>query len=113
MRAVFGAFNAMKNRDGAADHRKAFLTWVAYIGGPRESHRLMGDVVLTEEDVVSKRDFPDGYVPSTWSIDLHYPKQQYAKKFPENPFISIAVHGKGSIEVTGIPCPIDAFIVAM
>ena len=62
----------------------------------------MGDVVLTEEDVVSKRDFPDGCVPSTWSIDLHYPKQQYAKKFPENPFISIAVHGKGSIEVTGI-----------
>ena len=33
LRAVFGAFNAMKNRDGAADHRKAFLTWVAYIGG--------------------------------------------------------------------------------
>ena len=73
LRAVFGAFNAMKNRDGAADHETAFLTWVAYIGGPRESRRLMGDVVLTEEDVVSKRDFPDGCVPSTWSIDLHYP----------------------------------------
>jgi len=109
LRAVFGAFNAMKNRDGAADHRKAFLTWVAYIGGPRESRRLMGDVVLTEEDVVSKRDFPDGCVPSTWSIDLHYPKQQYAKKFPENPFISIAVHGKGVDRSYGYPVPYRCF----
>ena len=58
LRAVYGAFNAMKNRDGAADHKTAILTWVAYIGGPRESRRLMGDVVLTEEDIVSKRQFP-------------------------------------------------------
>ena len=27
--------------------------------------RLLGDVILTEEDIVSKRDFPDGCVPST------------------------------------------------
>ena len=57
LRAVFGAFNAMKNRDGAADHETAYLTWVAFVGGPRESRRLMGDVVLTQDDVVSKRDF--------------------------------------------------------
>ena len=109
LRAVFGAFNAMKNRDGAADHRNAYLTWVAYIGGPRESRRLMGDVVLTEDDVVSKREFPDGCVPSTWSIDLHYPKQQYATKFPENPFISIAVHGKGVDRNYGYPVPYRCF----
>ena len=91
LRAAYGAFNAMKNRDGADKHKKAYLTWVAYVGGPRESRRLLGDVILTEEDMVTKRDFPDGCVPSTWSIDLHYPKKQYAKKFPDNPFISIAV----------------------
>jgi hypothetical protein len=33
LRAVFGAFNAMKNRDGADKHKNAKLTWVAYIGG--------------------------------------------------------------------------------
>jgi hypothetical protein len=44
LRAVFGAFNAMKNRDGADKHQTAILTWVAYIGGPRESRRLMGDL---------------------------------------------------------------------
>ena len=76
LRAVFGAFNAMKNRDGKADHPKAKLDWVAYIGGTRESRRIVGDVMLTQEDIVSKRDFPDGCVPSTWSIDLHFPKQE-------------------------------------
>jgi hypothetical protein len=110
LRAVFGAFNAMKNRDGADKHKNAKLTWVAYIGGPRESRRLLGDVILTEEDIVTKREFPDGCVPSTWSIDLHYPKKQYAQKFPDNPFISYAVHGKELTEVTDTLFPIAASI---
>lgn len=109
LRAVYGAFNAMKNRDGAADHANAILTWVAFVGGPRESNRLIGDVVLTEDDIVSKRDFPDGCVPSTWSIDLHYPKEQYAKKFADNPFISKAVHGKGVDRTYGYPVPYRCF----
>lgn len=109
LRAVFGAFNAMKNRDGASKHKTAFLTWIAYIGGPRESRRLLGDVILTEEDIVSKKDFPDGCVPSTWSIDLHYPKKEYADKFPDNPFISVAVHGKGVDRSYGYPVPYRCF----
>lgn len=109
LRAVYGAFNAMKNRDGATDHRNATLTWVAYVGGPRESRRLMGDVVLNQDDVVKKREFPDGCVPSTWSIDLHYPKEQYAKKFPENPFISYAVHDRRVDRMFGYPVPYRCF----
>lgn len=109
LRAVFGAFNAMKNRDGADQHKTAFLTWIAYIGGPRESRRLMGDVVLTQDDIVAKREFKDGCVPSTWSIDLHYPKEQYAKKFPDNPFISIAVHDRRIDRSFGYPVPYRCF----
>ncbi len=109
LRAVFGAFQAMKNRGGAARHRNAFLTWVAWIGGPRESRRLLGDVVLTQEDIVSKRDFPDGCVPSTWTIDLHYPRQQYAKTYPDNPFISIARHDRRIDRLYGYPVPYRCF----
>lgn len=109
LRAVYGAFNAMKNRDGADRHKTAYLTWIAYIGGPRESRRLMGDVILTQDDIVEKREFPDGCVPSTWSIDLHYPKQQYAKKFPENPFISIAEHDNRIDRSYGYPLPYRCF----
>jgi hypothetical protein len=109
LRAVFGAWNAMKNGDGAAKHGNALLTWVAYVGGPRESRRILGDVVLTQDDIVAKKEFPDGCVPSTWSIDLHYPKQEYAKKFPDNPFISIAVHDNRVDRNYGYPVPYRCF----
>ncbi|AMV34237.1 dihydrolipoamide dehydrogenase [Pirellula sp. SH-Sr6A] len=109
LRAVFGAFNAMKNGDGATKHPTAVLTWVAYIGGPRESRQLYGDVILTQDDVVSKKEFPDGCVPSTWSIDLHYPKKQFAQKFPDNPFISIAEHDRRIDRNYGYPIPYRCF----
>jgi len=109
LRAVFGAFNAMKNGDGAPEHKTAFMTWVAFVGGPRESRQLLGDVVLTEEDVVGKKVFTDGTAPSTWSVDLHYPKKEFADKFPDNPFISIAVHGKGVDRTYGYPIPYRCF----
>ena len=109
LRAVYGAFNAMKNGDGADKHRNAILTWVAAIGGPRESRRILGDVVLTQADVVGKKDFSDGCVPSTWSIDLHYPKQEYAKKFPDNPFISIAKFDDRVDRAYGYPVPYRCF----
>ncbi len=109
LRAVYGAFNAMKNRGGKEKHRTARLVWIAYIGGPRESRRLMGDVVLTKEDVVNKKQFPDGCVPSTWSIDLHYPKKQYAKRYPGNPFISVAEFDRRVDRTYGYPIPYRCF----
>ncbi|WP_186774895.1 FAD-dependent oxidoreductase [Allorhodopirellula solitaria] len=109
LRAAYGAFNAMKNRGGAAEHQNATMTWLAYIGGPRESRRLMGDVLLTHDDIMQKKEFVDGTVPSTWSVDLHYPKKQYAEKFPDNPFISIAVHGSGVDRTFGYPIPYRCF----
>jgi hypothetical protein len=109
LRAGYGAFNAMKNGDGAAKHSSAVLTWMAFVGGPRESRQLMGDVILTQDDIVTKRDFPDGCVPSTWSIDLHYPKKEFAGKFPDNPFISIAEHDRRIDRNFGYPVPYRCF----
>jgi hypothetical protein len=108
-RAIYGAFNAMKNKDGKADHVKAQLEWVAYIGGTRESRQLLGDVIVTREDISTKKAFPDGTVPTTWDIDLHYPKEQYAKKFPDDPFISKAVFDKAVDREHGYPVPYRSF----
>ena len=105
LRAVFGAFNAMKNRDGKPEHPNARLDWVAYIGGTRESRRIVGDVILTHEDIITKKNFPDGCVPSTWSIDLHFARKEFAKKFPDNPFISIAEHDRRIDRDFGYPIP--------
>jgi hypothetical protein len=105
LRAVFGAFDAMKNKGGKAEHANAKIEWVAYIGGTRESRQLIGDVLLTRDDITEKKPFPDGTVPTTWDIDLHYPKEQYAKKFPDDPFISKAAFGKGVDRQHGYPVP--------
>ena len=109
LRAIFGAWNAIKNKGGKAEHANAKLEWIAYIGGTRESRQLLGDVLLTREDIESKKHFPDGTVPTTWDIDLHYPKEQYAKKFPDNPFISKAVFDKSVDRQHGYPVPYRCF----
>ena len=109
-RAIYGAWNAMKNRGGKAEHPNAKLEWVAYIGGPRESRQLLGDVILTREDIAQKKAFPDGTVPTTWDIDLHYPKEQYAKGIAEkDPFISKAVFDKAVDRKHGYPVPYRCF----
>ena len=109
-RAVFGAWNAMKNGEGRDKHLNAKLEWVAYVGGTRESRQLLGDVILTHEDIATKKPFPDGTVPTTWDIDLHYPKEQYAKGVAEkDPFISKAVFDKSVDRKHGYPVPYRCF----
>ncbi len=109
LRAVFGAFNAMKNKDGKAEHPNAKLEWVAYIGGTRQSRQMYGDVIVSREDIVQKKAYPDGCVPTTWDIDLHYPKEEFAKKFSKDPFISKAIFDKAVDRQHGYPVPYRAF----
>lgn len=103
-RAVFGAVSALK-RDAADKYGPYDMTWLAFIGGPRESRRLVGDIILTGEEMVKGVVHPDACVPTTWDQDLHYPKEQFAKKFPENPFISRAEFGKHTDRQNGYPVP--------
>ena len=56
-----------------------------------------------------RSEFPDGCVPSTWSIDLHYAKEQYAKKFPNDAFISKAVFDHRVDRDYGYPVPYRCF----
>jgi len=78
LRVVFGNWSVLKNNPDP-DMKKTFgrrkLNWVAYIGGKRESRRLMGDIVLAQQDLVDAKPFPDASVTTTWTIDLHYPKK--------------------------------------
>jgi len=87
-RGMYGAWDCIKNvLKLYPNHR---IVWAAYIAGKRESRRLLGDVILTEEDVLTQRQFPDGCVPSTWPIDLHLPERRLAGYFPGREFISVA-----------------------
>ncbi len=111
LRAVFGAFAAMKNArtNGVPMFPNAELEWVSPIGGARESVQLIGDVVLTEKDVRQRTPFPDACVPSTWDIDLHVPEERFAQRYPDRPFISRAIFGKAVDRDRGYPIPYRCF----
>jgi ribulose 1,5-bisphosphate synthetase/thiazole synthase len=107
-RAVYGAVSALKTK-GGEKYAPYDMQWLAYIGGPRESRRIVGDMILNGEDMVKGIIHPDGCVPTTWDQDLHYPKEQYMKKFPDNPFISRAEFGKHTDRKNGYPVPYRCF----
>ena len=94
-RAIYGNWSYQKNH--AADKAKYAnlrLAWVAYVGGKRESRRLLGDVILQQQDIVENREFPDASVTATWSIDLHVPTAKQSEQFPGAEFRSVASFGK-------------------
>lgn len=68
LRAIYGSFaNAKRN----PQHAKVALKWVAYVGGKRESRRIMGDYIYTMQDMVQRRQFPDTVVEEKREIDSH------------------------------------------
>ena len=75
-------------------YAKRSFAWVAYVAGKRESRRLMGDHVLTQQDVFDFVPYPDGTCCTTWAIDLHYPMPKNVKHYDGEPFRSICTHNK-------------------
>jgi hypothetical protein len=90
-RAMYGAWDAMKNVDRVLPNHK--LNWAAYVLGKRESRRLLGDLVLSREDLVGAKRYPDGCVPTGWKIDLHLPDKRFERGFEGDGFISRAEFG--------------------
>ena len=91
---VYSNWSFLKNRLQNNDkYKNRTLGWVAYIAGKRESRRLLGDHVLTENDLISEVQYPDASFTTTWSIDLHYPDPKNTANFPNAEFKSICTHG--------------------
>lgn len=91
LRVTFGNWSFLKNHSRYAERfANARLHWVAYIGGKRESRRLLGDVILRQQDLEQRVEYPDASVTTTWSIDLHYPSPKNSKHFPGAEFRSVA-----------------------
>jgi hypothetical protein len=91
LRAVYGNWAFLKNHSPLRNRfAKRRLDWVAYVGGKRESRRLLGDVILQEQDIRAAKPYPDACVTTTWGIDLHYPHPDNEKQFPGQAFRTIA-----------------------
>ena len=92
---VYSNWSSLKNSSSTKEkYRNRTLDWVAYIAGKRESRRLLGDLILKEQDLTDHIIYPDASAPTTWSIDLHYPDPKNTEYFPDMQFKSIAVHKK-------------------
>jgi len=90
LRAIYGNWAYLKNHSkNKARYADRKLSWVAYVAGKRESRRLLGDVILQQQDIQERREFPDAIVTTTWSIDLHYPDPENSKYFPGQEFKTI------------------------
>jgi hypothetical protein len=88
LRAIYGSFaNAKQDRQNAS----VALKWVAYVGGKRESRRLMGDHIYTMQDMAQRREFPDAVVEERREIDSHY---QVAETGSPSDFLSKALFYK-------------------
>ncbi len=93
LRIIYGNWAFLKNHSAdKADYANRRLEWVAYVAGKRESRRLLGDVVLQQQDIDYRREFEDASVTTTWTIDLHYPEPTNSEQFPGREFRSIAEH---------------------
>ena len=91
--AVYSNWAFLKNHSTMSEeYANRELDWVSYITGKRESRRLLGDHILTENDIVDAVPYPDGTCSTSWSIDLHYVKPENSRDFPGQEFMTTAVH---------------------
>jgi hypothetical protein len=91
LRAIYGTWDWLKNRSPRRDaFADAQLDWIGHIAGKRESRRLIGDLVLTQQDIEEGRAYPDGCVTATWYFDMHFPHPDNSRAFPGGEFRSLA-----------------------
>ena len=69
-KCVYGVWDHIKNGgDHGAENYQ--LDWVGNLPGTRESRRLVGDYVLTENDILSNGEPEDGVAYGGWPMDEH------------------------------------------
>lgn len=72
----YGLWDHIKNnKEGIHDHNaeNLELEWVGALPGTRESRRLVGDYLLSENDILEHRRFEDAVCYGGWCVDLHTP----------------------------------------
>lgn len=80
-KCVYGIWDHIKN-NGDHGAQNYALTWVGSVPGVRESRRLVGDYLLTENDVAGNRIFEDAVAYGGWPMDEHPPHGLFHKGYP-------------------------------
>ncbi len=100
--AIFSNWAFQKNHSKRkGEYKNAEIQWISYLGGKRESYRVKGDYILTQNDIENRIDHEDKTASLSWTIDIHYPEIDNEKMFGEA-FRSCAYH-RGNGGPYGIP----------
>jgi FAD dependent oxidoreductase/Concanavalin A-like lectin/glucanases superfamily len=97
LRVTFGYWDYIKN--AWPDRRRAanyHLAYVPIVEAKRETRRLVGDYVLTQDEVLNGRVFPDRISYGGWPLDVHHPQGILSGK--EGPF-----HSNNHVPIYTIP----------
>lgn len=70
---VMGVWDYIKNSDEHPTSANWALDWVGMMPGRRGSRRIVGDVMLTEHDLLQMRDWEDAVAIGGWPLDDHPP----------------------------------------
>lgn len=85
-RLIYGLWDYIKNGGDFDDVDNLELEFVSPIVGKRESRRLMGDYVLSQNDILAQRDFEDAVTYGGWPMDVHTPGGIYDADQPASTF---------------------------
>ncbi|SFU64606.1 FAD dependent oxidoreductase [Porphyromonadaceae bacterium KHP3R9] len=93
-RAICGNWAFLKNKSkDKADYANLDLEALFYVAGKRESRRLMGDILLTQQDTEGAYvKYDDAFVTCTYDLDQHFPTPKNSFFFPGEEFISTMKH---------------------
>ncbi|MCC6681030.1 MAG: FAD-dependent oxidoreductase [Phycisphaeraceae bacterium] len=78
LKILYGVWDHVKNH-GDYGAENFVLSWVGSVPGKRESRRVVGDYILTQNDVTHPKPMADAVAFGGWPIDVHDPKGFYAK----------------------------------
>ncbi len=81
LKAVYGVWDHIKN-GGKHNAENFAIDWIGFLPGKRESRRVLGDYLLTENDLENNTEFEDTIAYGGWSMDMHSVDGLKAKQEP-------------------------------
>lgn len=76
-------WNWIKNHSNLKEDAANYVITIIPIGNAkRETRRLVGDHILTQDEVINAEPFPDRVAAGGWSLDIHHPEGIFSKEGP-------------------------------
>ena len=91
LKTAVGVWDHIKNHGDHGAENWA-VDWIGFLPGKRESRRYEGDYIMTQEDILTGRRFPDTVAYGGWPLDDHYPAGFLHRgipnthEYPERPY---------------------------